>query len=170
MRSAVLCALLAVAACGRGPTVDEPDSASRGPAGPAPLDSLRASFERAVEDTDFEAQARLYAADAVVQPSNRPPRVGREAIRAGYRRYLTTVPDATIDYEPVVSGHGGDHAWEAGSAFETGTGEDGVAHADSGKYLWVWTRTPDGWRISAHSFSLDFLRQGAPPGTPEGSP
>lgn len=57
--------------------------------------------------------------------------------------------------EDTASGRGGDYAWEAGSAFETGTDSDGAAHTDSGKYLWVWRRGHAGWRIVAHSFSLD---------------
>lgn len=144
-----------VAACGPpsgGGTAGARDAET---ADAVPLDSLRRIFELVVEENDYEAQARLYAEDAIVQPPNRPARIGRAAIREGNRRFLTATPDATIDYQPTASGRGGDYAWEAGSAFETGTDSDGVAHADSGKYLWVWRRGPDGWRIVAHSFSLD---------------
>lgn len=121
------------------------------------IEALEDRMEDAVETNDPDALAALFAEDAVELPPNQPRRVGIPAIRERYAEFLAATPDAVVRLttDRVEVAESGELAWEVGSARETGTGPDGIPHDVTAKYLVVWERGPDGWRIVARMFSAD---------------
>ncbi len=67
-------------------------------AAPAPADAAKTAivqqlnrYEQALNSADLDQVMTLYANDAVFMPQNSPPAVGREAVRAAYRRVFDTI-------------------------------------------------------------------------------
>lgn len=119
--------------------------------------TLNDRMERAVADNDPERVVALFAEGAVELPPNRRRRIGHKDIAERYADYLERVSDAevTLTTDRVVVAESGELAYEIGSAYETGTGSDGVPHAVKAKYLNIWRLVGDEWRIAARMFSSD---------------
>lgn len=145
----LLLSLLTLAAC-QTPETDTPDAVAETPtrtvsdpsADRAAIEAMTADYTAAVQAGDAAAVSALHADDAILHPPNESSISGREAIDA----YL-----ATIHAEPVGLTYTTDNVVVSESsdmAYEVGTWE-------GGKYLTVYRRTPDGWRIVADSWSDD---------------
>ncbi len=108
----------------------------------AAIEALTADYTAAVRAGDADAIAAVHTDDAVLHPPNEPSVRGREAVDA----YLATAHAEPLDQrfmtEDVAIAESGDLAYEVGTW-------------DGGKYLTVWRRTPDGWRIAADAWSED---------------
>ena len=112
----------------------------------AALQEITAAYQTAIRAGDHAAIAALHADDAVIHPANRPAERGRAALDAFFEATDSEPEDLTFTTEDLVISDSGDLAYEVG----TTTGPN-VA----GKYLTVFRRTPDGWRIVADSWSDD---------------
>ena len=141
-----LCLLLAcaLAFAGCGPKAPVADSN----ADVAALTSAAAGWEQAYNDKDADAVAAIYAEDAQLLPDGAPAVNGRAAIREHYANEIAT-PWAMISVESDANGVAGDWAWRSGTwSVET-------APPVSGKYLEVWHRTAEGWRLHRDIANLD---------------
>lgn len=121
----------------------------------AELDSMRTAFEEAVAAGDFEAQAAIYASDAIYSEPGLPPVRGRDSIRTALER--GTPPGATLEIEPMETRIlGPDWLYEMGTGTITFTPE-GAAEPVSGSstYLVLFRRTAEGWRIHREALSAD---------------
>ena len=112
----------------------------------AALQAITAAYQTASRAGDHAAIAALHADDAVIQPANRPAERGRAALAAYFEATDSEPQDLTFTTETLEIAESGDLAYEVG----TTTGPE-VA----GKYLTVFRRTPDGWKIVADSWSDD---------------
>ena len=121
----------------------------------ATLDSMRSAFEEAVRAGDFQAQAAIYAPDAVYSPPGMPPVSGRDSIRAVLER--TTPPDATLEIEPMdIRILAPDWLYEFGTGTLSFTPEGAEeAVRTSSTYLVLFRLTPEGWRIHREALSAD---------------
>lgn len=121
----------------------------------ATFDSIRTAFEEAVAAGDFDAQAALFAEDAVYSPPMEPPARGRDEIRAAIER--TTPPGATLEISPMDTGVlGPDVVYEFGTSLFTFTPEGSEAEQTvEGSYLVLFRRTADGWRLTHEVASLN---------------
>ena len=108
----------------------------------AAIEALTADYTAAVQAGDAAAISALHAADAILLPPNEPSLRGREAVDAYLAAFHAEPLDQTFTTEDVVVAESGDLAYEVGTW-------------DGGKYLTVWRRTPDGWRIAADAWSDD---------------
>lgn len=118
-------------------------------------DSLPAGFEAAVEAGDFDAQASIYAEDAVYSHPMAPPVRGRDSIRALLER--VTPPGATADIESMDTGIlGPDRVYDFGTvAFSfTPEGAD-EPQTITNTYFALFQRTDEGWKITHESLSLN---------------
>lgn len=125
-------------------------------------DSLPRGFEAAVEAGDFEAQAALYAEDAIYSHPMLPPVRGRDSIRAVLER--VTPPGATADIESMDTGIlGADRVYDFGTVTFSYTpdGSDEPVSMTS-TYFALFERTDEGWRITREALSLNQ----PPPGSP----
>lgn len=157
-RSAFLALALSVGALACQPPAEEegvPETAVDTAAITATLDSMRSAYEEAVSAGDFDAQAGIYAPDAIYSVPGRPPVEGRSAIRALIEE--TTPPGATLQIEPMdFRVLGPDWLYEIGTgtfSFTPEGAEEAVQATSS--YLVVFHRTEEGWRVQAESVSAN---------------
>jgi uncharacterized protein (TIGR02246 family) len=130
------------------------------PPPPVPPAPDPAEVRRAIEDANAKATAAMvkgdlsavfdaaYANDAVLLMSNLPKAVGRDAIIAawGTMTKQAAVKSATFRTEDVLIG--GDLAVETGAYEMTLVPKKGPEVTDTGKYLTVWRKQPDGsWKV-----------------------
>jgi ketosteroid isomerase-like protein len=114
-------------------------------------------FSAAYVRGDADAMTALYTPDAVIFPERSHALSGHDALR----RYWTLGPrekvtrHLLIPTEVIVDGK---HAYDHGT-FEIAGERDGTAWGpDRGKYLVVWRREPDGWKMQ-----LDMWNSGPRP-------
>lgn len=108
----------------------------------ATLEEMQVEFETALNGDEPGSVARFYAADAVLMP---PGTSAMEGVDAIGEFFSTILGDATIELEIWdVHAQGSDVALETGG-YEI-TGAEGE-HLDHGKYIVVWARTDDGWKM-----------------------
>jgi ketosteroid isomerase-like protein len=122
------------------------------------LDAAR-QFSAAYMRGDAAAMTALYTADAVIFPERSDAITGHEAIkrywtlgeRSRVTRHHLTPTRVTVD---------GKHAYDHGT-YEIVGERDGKAWGPfRGKYLVVWRREPNGWRMQ-----LDMWNSGPRPGS-----
>lgn len=108
----------------------------------AALEEMQVEFENAFNGDDPASTAQFYAADAVLMPPGMSAVEGVDAIGEFFGQGMG---GATIDLEIWdVHAQGSDVALETGSYEITGAEGD---HLDHGKYIVVWARTDDGWKM-----------------------
>ena len=108
----------------------------------AAIVAMTADYTAAVQAADADAVSALYADDAIAHPPSEPSVTGREALDAYFARVHAEPSDMTFASSDVVIAEAGDLAYEVGTW-------------EGGKYLSVYRRTPDGWRIVADAWSDD---------------
>ena len=138
----LLACALTFAGC--GPKAQVADSG----ADVAAVESAATGWEQAYNDKDADAVAAIYAQDAQLLPDGAPAVKGRAAIREHYANEIATAwaKISFVNDAPVVAG---DWAWR------TGTWSAETAPPVSGKYLEVWHRTAEGWRLHRDIWNLD---------------
>jgi ketosteroid isomerase-like protein len=104
---------------------------------------------------DADAVANLYADDAVIMPAGAPAAAGRAAIRDYIVADMAQTKAGGFSFKNgAVTGVSvsGDGAWLTGN-FEVV--DAAGATVDSGKYLSVYTRTADGWKLIRDIWNSD---------------
>ena len=143
----LLVSLLATSGCAVSPA-HEIDLSGRGEANPeiAAIQALSRDFSAAYVRGDADAMTALYTPDAVIFPNNSEMIQGHDAIR----RYWTLGIGQTVTHHratPTEIRIDGDHAYDYG-VFEISGTLNGTPYGPShGKYVIVWRRTPQGWRM-----------------------
>jgi len=123
------------------------------------IDASTALFVDAFKRGDVEALAAMYTDDAVLLNSNMPPVEGGAAIKQGFTTFFSTMTVTDLKFmthDIIISG---DHAIERGTYTVRRHPKNGAANdtTDSGKYLAVWKRQPDGsWKIVRDMTNPDF--------------
>ena len=114
----------------------------------AAVESATAGWVQAYNDKDADALAAIYAEDAQLLPQGAPAVKGRAAIREHYANEIATAW-AKISIVSDANGVAGDWAWRSG------TWSAETAPPVSGKFLSVWHRTAEGWRVHRDIWNLD---------------
>lgn len=137
----VACTLI-FAAC--KPVPSAPDAA----ADAAAMDKAAAGWESAYNDKNAEAVAATYTEDAQLLP----PGAGFVNGRAAIRDYFANDIEkqwAKISVKSDSNGVTGDWAWRSGTwSVET-------TPVVTGKYMEVWHRTTEGWRLHKDIWNVD---------------
>jgi ketosteroid isomerase-like protein len=143
LRLALVCAL-GLSACGQKSPAPAPDTT----ADAAALSTAAEGWEKAYNDKNADALAALYAEDAQLLPPGATEVSGRDAIRAYFVNDIEK-QWAMIHIKSDSSGVGGDWGWRSGSwSAET-------MPMATGKYIEVWHRTADGWRLQKDIWNMD---------------
>ena len=138
----LLACALAFAGCGpKAPVADSGADA-------AAVESAYADWEQAYNDKNADAVAAIYAEDAQLLPQGAPAVKGRAAIREHYVNEIATASAKTTSVSDA-NGVAGDWAWRSG------TWSAETAPPVSGKFLSVWHRTAEGWRVHRDIWNLD---------------
>lgn len=150
--------VLALGACGARSGHQVDGSTTRPSQGEvARIEELSRRFSAAYMAGDVETMVSLYTPDAVIFPNNSEAIRGHEAIR----RYWALPPGQRVTLHratPTEIRIDGGHAYDHG-VYEIAGERDGTAWGPGhGKYVIVWRRTPQGWRMH-----LDMWNSRPPP-------
>jgi uncharacterized protein (TIGR02246 family) len=126
---------------------------------PDPAEEVEAirALDRAILDAERSRDMRrvlpFYTPDAVAQPGNAPPATGSAQIRSLYEEFFR-LPVTAFGGEPtkVEVSAAGDMAYLVGNNYLTLATPAGPV-TDTGKYMAVFRKTSEGWRIAAVSSS-----------------
>lgn len=111
------------------------------------VDAGNANFMKGWLTADADLFASCFAEDgAMLQPGGRSV-IGREAIRARMKDVFQRVRMTEARIETVDLFILGDTAYETGSWWFTYAVGDAPAEADSGRFVEVWKREGNAWRM-----------------------
>jgi uncharacterized protein (TIGR02246 family) len=115
--------------------------------------AVSADWLGAVGARDAAAAARVYAEDGVLLIPHAPPARGRDAVRAGWETLLQ-IPGLALEWEAstIEVARSGDLACEIGS-YRLGMDGPRGRVDDEGKYVVVWRRSGNQWRVAADIFN-----------------
>ncbi|TFV87471.1 nuclear transport factor 2 family protein [Blastococcus sp. CT_GayMR16] len=115
------------------------------------IDELKATLVRALERGDATLAAALYEPGARLLPPGAPVITGEDAVRDFWQRRIDGGSDGGV-LETVHRAEYGDVAIEEGRYGR----RSGETLLDSGKYLVVFRRRPDGaWRFATDMWNSD---------------
>lgn len=123
------------------------------------IEATNARFESHVAAQQWDSVSALYTDDAIMMPQGAPMQRGINAIRQGFVQMGQQGGVSNIRLETVEVEASGDLAYEVGQY--TVEGQAG-AQLDRGKYLVVWKRDGDTWRIHRDILNSDSMTQGLP--------
>ena len=126
------------------------------------IESAGVRFSEAFARRDVTALGQLYTADAEAFPPGSAPVAGRAAIQDMWKGVLA-MPVGRIQFTTLAVDGNGETAWEAGHF--TLTGSNGST-MDEGKYIVIWKREGDGWKLYRDMWSSNSPQQAAAGGTP----
>ena len=158
----VLALALALAGCEPAPQQEAAPEAPTQAEIEAAIGEVREAYIAAQNAGDAAALAALFTDDAVLMPPNAPAVSGKEAIQS----YLQSQNDQ-FSFELAASqaevAAAGDWAFSRGThTVNLNPKAAGKAVEDSGKYLNILKRQPDGsWKIARHTWNSDKALPGA---------
>ena len=152
--------MLTFAGCQNAPQPQKTDVA----ADTAAINALRDQFLAAWNSNDAAALAATYADDAIMMDPNQASVEGKQAIRAAYEaRFKESAFKAAVT--PLETQVAGDWAYDRGNLTATVTPKSGKPMEESGKYLFIFKRQPDGsWKVYR-----DISNSNSPPPTAGGN-
>lgn len=108
-----------------------------------------------VKAKDAAGIAELYAEDGAVMPPNAPIGKGRAAIQQTWAAMMATPGfDLTFVPEQVIVSSSGDMALDRGT-YSLSIAPEGGAQSDTGKYVVVWRKIGNEWKVAADIFNSD---------------
>jgi ketosteroid isomerase-like protein len=113
------------------------------------IKALEAEWSKRFGSGDIEWIMNLHDAGAVQMPPNAPPIVGHEALRTQWEGMIKNLK-ASWNPTKVQVAASGDMAYDLGDV--TIQGPDGPIPA---KYVIVWVREGDEWKIAVDMFSTN---------------
>ncbi len=148
-------------------------SACAKPAPPAAMKADPSAIEKEIKDQvsawngflavrNDSAIGELYAKDAVFMPPNQPRIEGRDGIRQWFAGMWVIQPKVEFTTTKVVASDAGDVAVEEGTFTLSYAGADGKPIDDTGKYIVVWKKTDQGWKVVRDIFNTDLPPASAP--------
>ncbi|HWR17642.1 MAG TPA: DUF4440 domain-containing protein [Terriglobales bacterium] len=134
----LLFACILILACGTLIAADDADTKA--------LIALDEEWSKAAVAHDADKVASFYAEDAHLYPPNEPGFVGRDKARESWAKTLSD-PNVTVSWKTTSAGIDGNTGWTAGTTQASIKGADGKTTVQTGKYLCVWKKGPDGkWK------------------------
>ena len=149
LRNVCLCAvaltsMLTFAGCQTAPT---PEPKRDVAADTTAINALRDQVTAAYNSNDAAALAANYADDAIMLNPNQAAVEGRRDIQAAYEASFK-LSSSKIALTPLETQVAGDWAYDRGNATITITPKSGKPMEESGKYLVICKRQPDGaWKL-----------------------
>lgn len=115
------------------------------------LMKAEADFNKAAAERGAEGFVSFFAADASILPAKGPAVTGIERIREFYTRVFAS-PGFSLQWKPQKAevSRSGDLGYTWGTYERRRQGADGKPVLETGKYMTVWKKQPDGsWKAVA---------------------
>lgn len=141
-----------------------PASASRNQVGAVAVRAADQSWARAFGAKDLDKSVGYCAPDGSMLPPNAHIATGRDAIRA-LLTGLFSLPSFKISWTPSKVGiaKSGDIGYTSGAYQLSFNDPNGKAVSDTGKYVTIWKKQPDGsWKVYLDIFNSDMPPPAAP--------
>jgi ketosteroid isomerase-like protein len=120
-----------------------------------------AAWSAATEAKDVDKAVSFYAPDAVTFDDGGPLTSDPAKIRAGFQG-LVNAKDSTLAWKTtkVEVARSGDMAYEYGAYHFDTKGKNGKVSTQTGKYVLVWKKQPDGsWKVAIDTDNSDTARR-----------
>jgi ketosteroid isomerase-like protein len=154
---ACLALLLVASAC---TTPSAPDTRK---ADEAALRELDAQWAKSAQANDLDGTVAYYSDDATLLPPNAPMAKDKQAIRAMWAELLVPGNSLTWQATKVEVAKSGDLAFIMGTYQLSMKGPEGQPLNDTGKFVEVWEKQPDGkWKVGTDIFNSDLPAAPAP--------
>lgn len=114
------------------------------------IEGTNAQFVKAANSGDTARVASLYTEDAVLLAPNAPMARGRQEIKAFFDGMVAQMGLPKLQLITKQVEEHGDTAWEVGVYTMTLQGV-----SDEGKYIVVWKRQGDDWKLAADIWNTD---------------
>ncbi len=145
-----IAAALGLGACWASPPEKQVDL----PAEATAVHRLNASFNAAIQRQDLAGVTRLYTPDAVLLWQSDPRQTGPEIRQAWAQAFGLAGFALRIRSTRIIVAQAGDLALDEGTLELQLPGPKGVV-TQPGKYLVVWKKLPEGWRILYDVYNMD---------------
>ncbi|MFB3779590.1 MAG: SgcJ/EcaC family oxidoreductase [Bryobacteraceae bacterium] len=140
-----LTSMMTLAGCQTAP---QPEPKSDTAADIRAIGALRDKVSAAYNSGDANALAAAYTDDVIVMNANQPAVEGKQAVRAMFET-LFKENAVKLVITPLETQVAGDWAYDRGNYALTITPKSGKRIEESGKYLVICKRQPDGsWKLS----------------------
>jgi uncharacterized protein (TIGR02246 family) len=119
------------------------------------IDKTNAKFIGYLRKGDSAGMATLYTEDACLMPTNSPPIVGKENIKGFWGAAIQTmgVYDAALTTVELIGK--GDTVSTRGDYKLMAKPEGQEAGEDVGKYVVLWKKTSEGWKLHWDIFNTN---------------
>ncbi|MCW4051106.1 MAG: DUF4440 domain-containing protein [Candidatus Bathyarchaeota archaeon] len=118
------------------------------------IEKVNMSFVENIRKSDVSKLARLYTKDTKLMPPNHATVTGREATKEYWKSaFGMGVKDAILTTDELTVS--GDLANERGSYTMKIKPEGQDEIEDKGKYVVIWKKTEDGWKLHWDIFNSD---------------
>jgi uncharacterized protein (TIGR02246 family) len=117
------------------------------------IQTLLANYETSLNAGDAARIERLYTADGAFMPAGFPTASGRPAVRGAYDAVFKNIRIAihfTVDELKVKGDFAYARTHSAGTSTVVATG---VSGPEENRELFIFARTPDGWKIARYLFN-----------------
>ena len=117
------------------------------------LHTLLASYETSLNAGDAGRIEQLYTVDGVFMPAGFPTASGRPAVRGAYDGVFKNIRIAihfTVDELKVKGNFAYARTHSAGTSTVVATG---VSGPEANRELFIFARTPQGWKIARYLFN-----------------
>lgn len=117
--------------------------------------AINARWLQLLRAKDSAGIAQIYAEDGVAMPANEPALRGREAIGAWWGQAMQLPGyDLTFETDKLVVSKSGDMALDLGT-YRFRANPPSGAIDDTGKFVVVWRKVGDEWKVAADIFNSD---------------
>ena len=120
------------------------------------ITDVNQKFLAAVTAKDIDAVVNTYSSDAHVMPANMARADGHDAIRTTWGEFLKT-PGLNLAFtsSDITVSEAGDMAIDIGAFEMTSTGPKGEPMKDVGKYVTIFKKVGEEWKIAVDTFNSD---------------
>jgi len=118
------------------------------------IEKQLAKYREYIQKGDTAGLESLYTEDACVMPPNSEMITGKEGIKMFAQRFISSgVKDIKLTTIELVGE--GDTFTERGEAWLKFQPEGQEAMEDKGKYIILWKKTPEGWKLRWDIFNTN---------------
>jgi uncharacterized protein (TIGR02246 family) len=126
----------------------------------ATIRNLDAQWSKAAGAHDLDGIVSYYSDDAVLLPPNAPVAASKQSIRASWAPLAEPGVSISWQVSKVEVARSGDLAYSTGTYALAIKDPQGKPVTDTGKFMEVWKRQPDGgWKAVADTYNSDLPAQ-----------